>query len=91
MSGDTGDVPQGKTVLDEVVATQVGLALGGDVPSIRDIADRLEQLDLLVARYALQPGSAYLIRPDQYVAGRWRFPTSDGVCAALDCARGGTC
>jgi 3-(3-hydroxy-phenyl)propionate hydroxylase len=27
---------------------------------------------MLASRYDGQPGTTYLIRPDQYVAGRWR-------------------
>jgi 3-(3-hydroxy-phenyl)propionate hydroxylase len=91
------DAPAGQGwLLDELGDGFTLLSNGWSGPALPglkliDIADRLEQLDLLVARYDLQQGSAYLIRPDQYVAGRWRFPTSDGVCAALDCARGGSC
>ncbi|MBO9707363.1 MAG: FAD-dependent oxidoreductase [Caulobacter sp.] len=43
---------------------------------------------LVSARYDLQPGSAYLIRPDQYVAARWRRPTQALVEAALRKAMG---
>jgi 3-(3-hydroxy-phenyl)propionate hydroxylase len=43
---------------------------------------------LIVDRYDLQPGSAYLIRPDQYVAARWRQPTLEKVRSAFERARG---
>ncbi|AEG48142.1 monooxygenase FAD-binding protein [Sphingobium chlorophenolicum L-1] len=43
---------------------------------------------LATGRYDLQRGSAYLIRPDQYVAARWRQPTAQGVAAALNRAKG---
>lgn len=43
---------------------------------------------LIAERYDLQPGSAYLIRPDQYVAARWRKPDADAVVTALARAKG---
>jgi 3-(3-hydroxy-phenyl)propionate hydroxylase len=53
------------------------------VPYI-DLADA----DTAVARFALTQGSLYLIRPDQYVAARWKTPTEFGVNAALMKAKG---
>ena len=53
-----------------------------------DLANQDRGLDVLRLRFDLEAGSAYLIRPDQYVAARWRFPTADGVAAALDRAMG---
>ncbi|MGH7126478.1 MAG: FAD-dependent oxidoreductase, partial [Stellaceae bacterium] len=35
-------------------------------------------------RYDATPGTTYLIRPDQHVAGRWRRPDRARVSAALD-------
>ena len=35
-------------------------------------------------RYDATPGTIYLIRPDQHVAGRWRRPDRNQVAAALD-------
>ena len=44
---------------------------------------------LVVLRYDGQPGTAYLIRPDQHVCARWRQPTEQAVRTALDkaCAK----
>jgi 3-(3-hydroxy-phenyl)propionate hydroxylase len=39
---------------------------------------------LAQARYALHPGAAYLIRPDQHVAGRWHRVDAAAVLRALD-------
>jgi 3-(3-hydroxy-phenyl)propionate hydroxylase len=35
------------------------------------------------ARYDAEPGTAYLLRPDGYVAARFRHPTRTAVDAAL--------
>ena len=43
---------------------------------------------LAIERYDLEPGSVYLIRPDSYVAARWRSPSSELIAAALDGATG---
>ena len=43
----------------------------------------------LIDRYDLRPGSAYLIRPDQYVAARWRSVDRETVATAMAIATGG--
>jgi 3-(3-hydroxy-phenyl)propionate hydroxylase len=43
---------------------------------------------LVAKRYDAEPGSAYLLRPDGYVAARFRHPTRAGVAAALSRAAG---
>lgn len=48
-------------------------------------------IDAVLERYALQPGSAYLFRPDQYVAARWHKPSPDEVSRALATATGRPC
>ena len=40
------------------------------------------------ARYAMEEAGAYLIRPDQYVAARWKNPTKTKIEAALARAKG---
>jgi 3-(3-hydroxy-phenyl)propionate hydroxylase len=53
-----------------------------------DISAGLDEAGLIASRYALGRGAAYLIRPDQYVAARWRRPTEADVGAALARAMG---
>jgi 3-(3-hydroxy-phenyl)propionate hydroxylase len=43
---------------------------------------------LLAKRYDAEPGTAYLLRPDGYVAGRFRHPTREAIAAALSRAAG---
>ena len=42
----------------------------------------------VTGRYDAQAGTAYLLRPDQYVAARWRMPTVSDVRSALKLAQG---
>jgi 3-(3-hydroxy-phenyl)propionate hydroxylase len=43
---------------------------------------------LAAARYDAEPGTAYLLRPDGYVAARFRHPTRAALDAALARAAG---
>ncbi len=47
-----------------------------------------DSLGLAAARYDARPGTTYLIRPDQHVAGRWRQFDAGRVRAALARATG---
>ena len=49
---------------------------------------RLPDSGLARERYDARPGTAYLIRPDRYVAARWRHLDAAAVTAALDRAMG---
>jgi 3-(3-hydroxy-phenyl)propionate hydroxylase len=43
---------------------------------------------LAATRYDAEPGTVYLLRPDGYVAARFRHPTREGLDAALARAAG---
>lgn len=47
-----------------------------------------DSVGLVTERYDLQPSTAYLIRPDQHVAARWRQVQADKVLAAMQRALG---
>jgi len=48
----------------------------------------IDSARLAGARYDAEPGTAYLLRPDGYVAARFRHPTRAGLDAALARATG---
>jgi len=52
-----------------------------------DLADN-DNSALVSNRYALAPGTAYLLRPDQYVAARFQNPTSENLKNALQKSMG---
>jgi len=56
--------------------------LTADLPVVRDIEG------CLAKRYDAQAGTAYLIRPDQHIAARWRAVNLDAVAAAVSRATG---
>jgi len=83
------DAPTDQGFLLDLLGNSFALLVNGDVQCVSaDISIiRLHEVGdpegLVRQRYDLRPGSAYLIRPDQYVAARWREPTAAGVSAAM--------
>jgi 3-(3-hydroxy-phenyl)propionate hydroxylase len=55
--------------------------------NVIDVANS-ENVELLIERYDLLPGRAYLIRPDQYVAARFVDPSAKSIQTALAGAKG---
>jgi 3-(3-hydroxy-phenyl)propionate hydroxylase len=47
-----------------------------------------DPVGLVASRYDAEPGAAYLLRPDGYVAARFRHPTGEAIAAALSQAQG---
>jgi 3-(3-hydroxy-phenyl)propionate hydroxylase len=58
--------------------------IGARLVAIGAAAPLIDSDGLVRARYALQPGAAYLVRPDQHVAGRWRRSDAAALLRALD-------
>ena len=50
--------------------------------------DLIDAQGVLARRLDGQPGTAYLVRPDQHVCARWRQPSLEAVRAALRLANG---
>jgi 3-(3-hydroxy-phenyl)propionate hydroxylase len=89
----TLDAPiQGGFLLDllggEFVILSDGAFAGCDGVRVLDLGEIGDPQGLVRLRYDLRPGSAYLIRPDQYVAARWREPEGLAIAQALGRATG---
>ena len=83
----------GRWLLRALPATGFSLLHAGPAPAwagslgLTVLPLGLEQ-ETVAHRYDLRAGTAYLLRPDRHVCGRWRVPTRAGVEAALQRALG---
>ena len=79
---------------DDAAARELAAGLGDAVRIVRITSSGAAQRQLIdfeghaEHRYDVRPGTAYLLRPDQHVAARWRAPTVAGVLEALARAQG---
>ena len=86
------DAPLGSEWLLERLDGRFVLLTNGYRPDgldidVLDIGQEAEN-SVALSRYGLEPGAAYLLRPDQYVAARWKSPTSEQISAAHKRAKG---
>jgi 3-(3-hydroxy-phenyl)propionate hydroxylase len=76
---------RGFTILEFANGATAEWPNGVGVIRIGGVSDSIETAS---ARYGAEPGTAYLFRPDGYVAARFRHPTSGALQAALARASG---
>jgi len=87
------DAPYGNEWLIERLGDRfvllVNTSQAFDIPevAILDIAGT-ENHELLIERYDLTPGTAYLVRPDHYIAARWKSPDAATISRAVERAKG---
>lgn len=71
------------TLARDPVAIKPLIVLGESAGKIADMVTLHDKDGLVRQRYDLSPGSAYLFRPDQHVAARWRTLNADAARAAV--------
>jgi 3-(3-hydroxy-phenyl)propionate hydroxylase len=83
------DAPLGEGFLsDAVTGADFALLAHGDVAAPAGLAVIPAGEGVCAGRYDLRPGDAVLLRPDGYVAGRFRRPDAARIAAALRRAGG---
>jgi len=86
-------IPGGACYLSEALGPDFSLLCADEAiaglcpPGVKALVPRDPHGDL-AARFALRPGTAYLIRPDRHVAARFRAADARAIKAALRRARG---
>ena len=86
-----GDGPDFDAVAAEIRAGTEGVlplcivrvSAAGSVPLASNLNTLIDREGLVAKRYDLQPGTVYLLRPDQHVCARWRKAYALSVRAAL--------
>lgn len=84
------DAPVGESWLIDALGPEFTLLSFGDPVAVPpEVTPATVACSGLVAkRYDARPGTVYLIRPDRYVAARWRRYDREAACAALARATG---
>lgn len=84
------DAPLGEGWLVDRLGRHFSLLTFGPAPEVGPEVEAIEIGDegLVRERYDARPGTAYLVRPDRYVAARWRTVDAAGVARAVARATG---
>jgi 3-(3-hydroxy-phenyl)propionate hydroxylase len=76
-----------QTLAQDAVAVQP-LVVSRQAGAVDGVTVLVDAQGLFAKRYDAQPGSAWLVRPDQHVVARWRAIHHDAIAAARDRAIG---
>jgi 3-(3-hydroxy-phenyl)propionate hydroxylase len=79
---------QSATLAAQAIAVEVIWVTTHGSPAPADMTTLQDRDGLIAQRLDARPGSAYLIRPDQHVAARWRALDAGRLQAALGRATG---
>lgn len=87
------DTPLDHGFLLQKLSGEFALLVNGEAPQSSVDLTTIDTREVdaqgrLSIRYDLQPGNAYLLRPDQYVAARWRQPAAEDIRRAFERASG---
>jgi 3-(3-hydroxy-phenyl)propionate hydroxylase len=74
---------RGFTILEFANGAPVDWPEGVGIIPVKDEQGGSDSAETIRARYDAEPGTAYLFRPDGYVAARFRRPTRSGLESAL--------
>ncbi len=88
MALDATTVATLKAMSSASVAVHTLLVSPRQVPSELGLTVAVDAKGLVAQRYDAQPGTVYLLRPDQHVTARWRSFDAAAVLAAVDRAIG---
>ncbi|MBA3777626.1 MAG: hypothetical protein H0X11_14535 [Betaproteobacteria bacterium] len=83
--GDATPVAQTDSVTGDAVSCRI-VQVGGGAQTDRTVI--LDETGLVARRYEGQPGTSYLLRPDQHVCARWRAFDANAVRGAIARATG---
>lgn len=83
------DAPLGNGWLVDRLGPGFSLLSFGPPPALPGVTAIAAAHDgLMRQRYDARPGTTYLIRPDRYVAARWRRPATASIASAINRAMG---
>ena len=78
-----GEAPPGDGVAPAGLEASVLTVLPAGASAAAGTASIVDAEGLLAERYDARPGTVYLLRPDQHVAGRWRRFDPDRIARAM--------